>query len=86
MSNRIHHDYYPIDILLDWTPDHIIVPIDWTPTQADKIVTILGRIEEQIWTIYGDDLVELARHEATIENQWKDELDAATIIEDDIPF
>ena len=60
MSSRIQHDY-PIEILFDWNSGYIDIPLHWTPAQADEMVTILGRIEERIWTLYGDDLVDLAK-------------------------
>ena len=60
MSSRIQHDY-PIETLFDWKPNQLEIPPDWTPLQADKMVTILGQIDERIWDLYGDDLVDLAK-------------------------
>ena len=85
MTRRIQHDY-PIEILFDWSPGQIEIPLDWTPAQADQMVTFLGHIEERIWTLYGDDLVELARYENLVQDQCEAELNAPSFIEDDIPF
>ena len=85
MSIRTQHDY-PIEILFDWPPGKIDIPLDWTPFQADNMVTILGHIEEQIWILYGDDLVELARQNLILEKQCEEDLTSSTDIEDDIPF
>ena len=85
MSRRIQRDY-PIETLFDWAKCAVEIPLDWTPAQADEMVTILGRIEERIWTLYGDDLVELARYENLVQDQCDAELPASSFIEDDIPF
>jgi len=85
MTRRIQRDY-PIEILFDWKPGQMDIPLDWTPAQADDMVTILGRIEERIWTLYGDDLVDLARYDTVVQDQCDAELPVSSIIEDDIPF
>jgi len=85
MSARIDHDY-PIEILFDCTPEQLDIPLDWTPLQADKIITTLGHIEERIWTLYGDDLVELARAQTYIGNPPDDNPHSPYNPEDDIPF
>ena len=85
MTSRIQREY-PIEILFDWKPERVVIPLDWTPEQADKIVTILGRIDERIWTLYSDDLVNLARYENLLENHLEADLKASANIEDDIPF
>jgi type II secretory pathway predicted ATPase ExeA len=46
---------------LEDTKGYIRFHLDWTPAQANEMITILGHIEEQIWTLYGDDLVVIAR-------------------------
>jgi hypothetical protein len=85
MTRRIQHDY-PIEILFDWAQGPVDIPLDWTPAQADEMVTILGRIEERIWTLYGDDLVDLASYQNLVQDQCDPELNAPAFVEDDIPF
>ncbi len=85
MTSRIKRDY-SIEILFDWKPDLIAIPLDWTPEQAKEIVTILGCIDERIWTLYGDDLVNLARYENLQDDHPKDDLYPSSNIGDDIPF
>ena len=60
MRRGTQHDY-PIENIFNW--GYIEIPLDWTPAQADEMVTIIGRIEERIWTLYGDDLVNLAQQQ-----------------------
>jgi hypothetical protein len=81
MRRGTQHDY-PIENIFNW--GYIEIPLDWTPAQADEMVSILGRIEEQIWILYGDDLVDLACHEAPVD--WEAELTVSDLAEDDIPF
>ena len=85
MNARFQRDY-PIEILFDWSPGKIEIPSDWTPFQADEMITTLELIEEKIWILYENDLMELARHELIVDEQFEDDLAPSTYIEDDIPF
>ncbi len=78
MSNRYQ---YIIEILFDWSRVNVHVPLDWTTEQAEEMLTILGRIEEEIWIIYGDELVKLARYRSLGKDLADD-----VYFEDDIPF
>ena len=70
-----------IEKLCDWSRVNVHVPLDWTTEQADEMLTILGRIEEELWIIYGDEIVELESHRALRKKLVDDDY-----IEDDIPF
>jgi len=85
MNSRIQHDY-PIEFLFDLKPEHIDIPLDWTPAQADEMVTILGWIEERIWYLYGGDLIYLARENANIDSSASSDDNSNGNFEDDIPF
>ena len=41
----------------------IEIPLHWTPQQADAVTEFLGLIDEAIWNLYGDDLVDLAQQQ-----------------------
>ena len=85
MTRRIKHDY-PIEILFDWANGEIDIPLDWTPAQADQIVTILGQVDERIWALYGDDLVELARAQTYVGHSSDCDTDSPYEPDEDIPF
>lgn len=86
MRTPSQHDYV-IEILFDLTPGKIDIPLDWTAEQADRFVTILGHLEETIWTLYGDDIIERYRIERLIERQLEsDDVSGLSPDDDDIPF
>jgi len=43
-----------VDIALDWSPAQALAAYEW-----------LGQIRERIWLLYGEDIVQLARDDAT---------------------
>lgn len=85
MTRRIQHDY-PIEILFDWAKGAVEIPLDWTPLQADEMVTILGHIEERIWTLYGDDIVDLARAQTYVGHPSDCDPNSPYDPDEDIPF
>jgi hypothetical protein len=62
MKKRKHHDY-PIEIIFDWNPMQIDIPLDWTPTKAEAVVAILGLLDERIWNLYGNEIVSMHQTE-----------------------
>ena len=36
----------------------------WDPDQAHTIIEFLGALRDQLWEIYGDEIIELLRHGA----------------------
>jgi hypothetical protein len=73
---------YPIELFLHWRAQQIHIPLDWTPLQADTVITTLGQIEERIWILYGDDLINLAKAATYIRSPTDTDHDT----DDDIPF
>jgi len=64
----------------------IEIPLYWTPQQADAVTEFLGLIDEAIWNLYGDDLVNLAKQDTLIGNHCDNDLDHPREAEEDIPF
>ena len=85
MKTLSQHDY-AIEILFDLTPGKIDIPLDWTTEQADHFVTILGHLEEAIWTLYGDAIIEKDRAERLIDAHFESDDDTSLSPNDDIPF
>ena len=85
MRTPSQHDY-PIEILFDLTPGKIDIPLDWTAEQADRFVTILGHLEEAIWLLYADAIIERDRAERLIEEHFDSDDGTYLSPDDDIPF
>lgn len=85
MRTPSQHDY-PIEILFDLTPGQIDIPLDWTAEQADLFVTILGHLEEEIWLLYGDAIIERYRAERLIEEHFESDDHTCLSPDEDIPF
>ena len=64
----------------------IQIPLDWTPEQAEAATELLGQIDEAIWTLYGDDLANLARKQNLIEKISDNDADSIYDADDNIPF
>jgi len=79
-----HPHTHPFEILLDGNLAPTDIPLDWTPTQAETAVTILSQIEEQIWNVYGDDIVRLLKTDPVDCSDFDTQND--TLEDDDIPF
>lgn len=86
--SRHPQDDYSIEILFDWTKEQILIPLDWTPQQAEAAVSILENLEERILTLYGDDIIEMIKSRHFIDVCFTDDTDEndTHLIEDDIPF
>ena len=85
MKTLSQHDY-AIEILFDLVPEKIHIPLDWTTEQACHFVTILGHLEENIWSLYGDAIIEKDRTENLIEKHFESDDDTDLSPDDDIPF
>ena len=64
----------------------IEIPLHWTPEQADAITEFLAIIDEAIWNLYGDDLVNLAKEHNVCKNDDTTRDIANYDINEDIPF
>jgi hypothetical protein len=84
MKRQKHHDY-PIEVIFDWNPSHIIIPLDWTPAQAETAAAILNLIEEKIWTLFGDAIIEMEQRERVYLSTVDDSA-LTNSLGDDIPF
>ena len=85
MRTPSQHDY-AIEILFDLTPGTFNIPLDWTTEQADRFVTILGHLEESVWSLYGEDIIERYRIERILEQLHDDDRNTVSSQDDDIPF
>ncbi len=84
MKKQKHYDY-PIEIIFDWSPSQIVIPLDWSLSKAETAAEILRRIEEKIWTLYGDAIIEFDM-QSRIKASTKDDSDVEDSFIDEIPF
>ena len=84
MKRQKHHDY-PIEIIFDWNPSRIIIPLDWSLSKAETATEILNQIEEKIWNLYGDAIIEFEMQNRFLASTINDS-DVIDSIDDDIPF
>jgi hypothetical protein len=81
---------YPIECIFDLSPGYIIIPLDWTPRQAERIVSIIQLLEEKIWSLYADPIISIYREDCLIDENERCQQDDASLHscfgEDDIPF
>jgi hypothetical protein len=82
MRTPSQHDY-PIEILFDLTPGKIDIPLDWTVEQADRFVSTLANLEEAVWSLYGDAIIERDRTERLIDEHFESD-DDTHLSSDDI--
>ena len=66
---------FPIEILFELTPGKIDIPLDWTIEQADRFVTTLAYLEDAVWSLYGDAIIERDRTESLIEEHFESDDD-----------
>ena len=85
MRTPSQHDY-AIEILFDLTPGNFDIPLDWTTEQVVRFVTILGHLEESVWLLYGDDIIERYRLDRILDQLHDDDRNFAPSQDDDIPF
>ncbi len=86
---RIKRKDYPIECIFDFSPRNIVIPLDWTPEQAEKITSIIQLIEEKIWGIYADQIIAIYRKDCLIDEHERlsAEVDALhDFFDEDIPF
>jgi hypothetical protein len=76
---------YPIEILFDLTPGKFDVPLDWTVEQAERFATILAHLEEAVWSLYGDAIIERDRTERLIDEHFESD-DDTYLSSHDIPY
>ena len=80
---------YPVECFFDFSPGNIIIPLDWTPEQAERITSILQLIDEKIWTIYADLILAKYRENCLIDEHERLSADVDSLhdrFDDDIPF
>jgi hypothetical protein len=80
---------YPIEYIFDFSPRNIVIPLDWTPEQAEKITSTIQLIDERIWSIYGEFIIAQYRENCLMDRheQLCAEVEALrNRINDDIPF
>ena len=85
MRTPSQHDY-AIEILFELTPGKFDIPLDWTTEQADRFVTILSHLEEAVWILYGDDIIERDQAHLIAKQLSDNDDDADPYTDDDIPF
>jgi hypothetical protein len=83
MRTPSQHDY-PIEILFDLTPGKIDIPLDWTVEQADRLVTILAHLQDDVWSLYGDAIMERDRAERLFDEHFN--CDDSLSPDNDIPY
>lgn len=77
---------YALEVLFDLTPGNFDIPLDWTTEQADRFVTILGHLEESVWLLYGDEIIERYRLDRILDRLHDDDRNFSPAQDDDIPF
>lgn len=80
---------YPIECIFDLSPNNTIIPLDWTPRQAEKIVSIIQLLEEKIWSIYADPIIATYLEDHLIDEYERQYAEAESLhdrFDDDIPF
>ena len=80
---------YPVECIFDLSPGNIIIPLDWTPEQAEKITSILQLIDEKIWSIYADLIIAKYRENCLIDEHERLSADVDfqhDRFDEDIPF
>lgn len=80
---------YPIECFFDFSPGSVVIPLDWTPEQAEMITSIIQLIDEKIWSIYADLIIAKYREDCLIDEH--ERLDAQAEFQhdrfdEDIPF
>ena len=80
---------YPIECIFDFSPGNIIIPLDWTPEQAEKITSILQLIDEKVWSIYADLIIAKYREDCLMDEHERLCAKAESMyhpLEEDFPF
>ena len=80
---------YPIECIFYLSPDNILIPLDWTPRQAEKMVSIMQLLEEKIWSMYADPIIAVYLEDRIIDDHERQDADPEiqqNHLEDDIPF
>lgn len=81
---------YPIECIFDFSPGNIVIPLDWTPEQAEKITSVIQFIDNRIWSIYGNLIIAKYREDCLTEQNERlsAEVEALrnSLDDDDIPF
>lgn len=80
---------YPIECVFDLSTDDIVIPLDWTPRQAEKIISTIQLLEEKIWSLYADPIIAIHLEDNFVdeyERQYAEDECQRERFEDDIPF
>lgn len=76
---------FPIEIILGLKPHQLDFPLDWTPENARTALRTLAQIEEKIWSLYGDDIIDMERRGRVYVSSLE-KSSAADSSDDEIPF
>lgn len=76
---------FPIEIILSWNTSQLDFPLDWTPETARVALRTLAQIEEKIWSLYGDDIIEMERRDRSYISSTP-KTAAVETVGDDFPF
>jgi hypothetical protein len=76
---------FPIEIILTLKPHQLDFPLDWTPENARVALRTLAQIEEKIWSLYGDDIIEMERRDRVYLSSAPQNAAADPVV-DDFPF
>ena len=74
---------FPVEIILSLKPHQLDFPLDWTPENARDALHTLAQLEEKIWLLYGDDIIEMERRNRLYVSSSKNAVDSD---DDDFPF
>ena len=75
---------FPVEIILCLKPHQLDFPLDWTPENARNALRTLAQLEEKIWLLYGDDIIEMERRDRVYVSSAVSSADDSS--GDDIPF
>ena len=65
---------------------NFVIPLDWTTEQTDQFITILGHLEETVWMLYGEDILERYRIDHILDQLSENDGNTNHASDDDIPF
>jgi hypothetical protein len=76
---------FPVEIILCLKPHQLDFPLDWSPENARDALHTLAQLEENIWLLYGDDIIEMERRDRVYISSTQNSA-AADPVGDDFPF
>ena len=76
---------FPFEIILSWKAHQLDFPLDWSPDTARAVLRTVAQIEEKIWSLYGDDIIEMERRDRLYLSSPPPNAAADPVV-DDFPF